>query len=149
MPAMNTPQFGWVKSRLKNRAQPVPPIYQPEVGASAVVYLSHHPRRELNVGYPTWIAVLAERFAPGFADHYLARYGFKSQQTHEPEDPSRADNLWTPVPGDHGAHGRFDQRARSSCLELKIAFMYPSRWLAGIASIILIYVAYALMNGRV
>jgi NAD(P)-dependent dehydrogenase (short-subunit alcohol dehydrogenase family) len=147
MPAMNTPQFGWVKSRLHYKPQPVPPIYQPEVGASAVVYLSRHPRRELLVGYPTWIAVLGEKFAPGFADHYLAKNGFRSQQTDEPEDPMRPNNLWASVPGDHGSHGRFDSRARSSSLELKIEFLHPGRWLFGIMTLTFIYFVWALMKG--
>jgi NAD(P)-dependent dehydrogenase (short-subunit alcohol dehydrogenase family) len=147
MPAMNTPQFGWVKSRLHYKPQPVPPIYQPEVGASAVVYLSRHPRRELLVGYPTWIAVLGEKFAPGFADHYLAKNGFRSQQTDEPEDPMRPNNLWASVPGDHGSHGRVDSRARSSSLELKIEFLHPGRWLFGIMTLTFIYFVWALMKG--
>jgi NAD(P)-dependent dehydrogenase (short-subunit alcohol dehydrogenase family) len=111
LPAMNTPQFGWVKSRLPRKAQPVPPIYQPEVAADAIHWAAHHRRRELWVGMPTVQAILADRLAPGALDHYLAATGFDSQQTSEPEDPDRPDNLWSPVPGDHGAHGTFDARA--------------------------------------
>jgi NAD(P)-dependent dehydrogenase (short-subunit alcohol dehydrogenase family) len=113
LPAMNTPQFGWVKSRLPNRAQPVPPIYQPEVGAAAVYWAAHHDRRELWVGMPTVGAILGSRVAPGMLDHYLASTGYEAQQTGEPEDPSRPDNLWSAVGGDHGAHGAFNERAAS------------------------------------
>ena len=113
MPAMNTPQFNWIKSRLSKRAQPVPPIYQPEVGAQAVVYASHHRRREICVGMPSVKAILGNKFFPGLLDHYLASTGYKSQQTNEPEDPTRPCNLFEPVAGDHGAHGRFDDRARA------------------------------------
>ncbi len=112
MPALNTPQFGWVKSRLPNKAQPVPPIFQPEVAAEAILYAAHNDRREMYIGVPTVKAVVGNKIAPGFADHVLARNGYESQQTDEPEDPNRPDNLWEPVPGDHGAHGDFDTRAR-------------------------------------
>jgi hypothetical protein len=111
LPAMNTPQFGWVKSRLPRKAQPVPPIYQPEVAAEAIHWAAHHRRRELWVGLPTVQAILADRLAPGALDRYLASTGFDSQQTSEPEDPDRRDNLWMPVPGDHGARGAFDAQA--------------------------------------
>jgi short-subunit dehydrogenase len=113
MPAMNTPQFDWVKSRLPKRAQPVPPIYQPEVAAEAVVYASLHNRREISVGTPTLKAILGNKFFPGLLDHYLARTGYESQQTNELEDPRRPHNLYSPVAKDHGVHGRFDDRARS------------------------------------
>jgi NAD(P)-dependent dehydrogenase (short-subunit alcohol dehydrogenase family) len=118
MPALNTPQFGWVKSRLPHKAQPVPPIYQPEVAAEAIVWAAHHPRRELSVGFSTVKAIIGNRLVPGFADWYLARMGYKSQQTDEPADPHRPNNLWQPVPGDHGAHGSFDRRARDTSLQL-------------------------------
>jgi NAD(P)-dependent dehydrogenase (short-subunit alcohol dehydrogenase family) len=113
LPAMNTPQFDWVKSRLPNRAQPVPPIFQPEVGAEAVHWAAHHDRRELWVGMPTVTAIMGNRIAPGVLDRYLAANGVESQQTSEPEDPDRPHNLWEPLPGDRGAHGRFDDRASS------------------------------------
>lgn len=118
MPALNTPQFGWVKSRLKHKAQPVPPIFQPEVGARAVYWAAHHNRRELYVGMPTVEAIGANKIAPGLLDRYLGRTGYDSQQTSQPEDPNRANNLWEPVPGDHGAHGTFDERAHPRSYEL-------------------------------
>ncbi len=111
LPAMNTPQFGWVKSRLPRKAQPVPPIFQPEVAAEAIFWAAHHTRRELWVGGPTVQAILANRVAPGLLDRYLGSTGYDAQQTNEPEDPNRPDNLWQPVPGDHGAHGAFGDRA--------------------------------------
>jgi short-subunit dehydrogenase len=118
MPALNTTQFGWVKSRLKHKAQPVPPIFQPEVGAHAVYWAAHHDRREVYVGGPTVEAIVGNKIAPGILDHYLGRTGYKSQQTSQPEDPNRPNNLWEPVPGDHGAHGTFDKRAHSTSYEL-------------------------------
>jgi NAD(P)-dependent dehydrogenase (short-subunit alcohol dehydrogenase family) len=114
LPALNTPQFGWVKSRLPRKAQPVPPIYQPEVAAEAIVWAAHHDRRELNVGFSTSVVLMANKFVPGLADSYLARTGYEAQQTDVPEDPSRPHNLWQPVPGDHGAHGDFGDRAHAS-----------------------------------
>src|SRR3954451_9780872 len=111
MPAFNTPQFGWVKSRLPRKAQPVPPIFQPEVAAEAIYFAAHNPRREFYVGMPSVKAIVANKIAPGLLDHYLARTGYDSQQYDGAEDPNRLDNLWQPVPGDHGAHGAFDGRA--------------------------------------
>jgi NAD(P)-dependent dehydrogenase (short-subunit alcohol dehydrogenase family) len=111
LPAMNTPQFDWVKSRLPRKPQPVPPIYEPEVAAEAIVWAASQRRREISVGGPTVVAIWGNKFAAGLGDHYLARTGYDSQQTAEPADPNRPDNLWQPLPGDHGAHGRFGDRA--------------------------------------
>ena len=118
MPALNTPQFGWVKSRLPRKAQPVPPIFQPEVAARAIYYAAHHPeRREYYVGFSTVKAIFGNKLVPSFGDHYLARTGYDSQQHDGPEDPNRPNNLWRPIPGDHGAHGTFDDRASSYSIE--------------------------------
>jgi NAD(P)-dependent dehydrogenase (short-subunit alcohol dehydrogenase family) len=111
LPAMNTPHFSWAKSRMPRKAQPVPPIYQPEIGAEAVHWAAHHDRRELWVGMTTVAAILADRLAPAALDRYLAASGYDSQQTQEPEPPDRPDNLWEPVAGDRGAHGSFGDRA--------------------------------------
>ena len=112
LPALNTPQFGWVKSRLPRKAQPVPPIFQPEVAAEAIYFAAHNPRREFYVGGPSVAVITANKFVPGLLDHYLARTGYDSQQHDGAEDPNRANNLWQPVPGDHGAHGAFAARAK-------------------------------------
>jgi NAD(P)-dependent dehydrogenase (short-subunit alcohol dehydrogenase family) len=112
LPAMNTPQFDQVASKLPKKARPVPPIYQPEVAAGVIRWAAHHRRREVWVGGTTVATIMANRLFPGLLDRYLARTGFESQQTDEPEDPNRPDNLWKPVPGDPGAHGRFDRQAR-------------------------------------
>jgi NAD(P)-dependent dehydrogenase (short-subunit alcohol dehydrogenase family) len=123
MPAVNTPQFGWVLSRLPNKAQPVPPIYQPEVAAKAVLYAADHPRRrEYWVGGTTAATLAANAVAPGLLDRYLARTGFKSQQTDEPRPADQPVNLWHPVDGangpDEGAHGDFDDQATSRSAQL-------------------------------
>ncbi len=118
MPAMNTPQFDWVRSRLPNRPQPVPPIFQPEVAAEAVYYAAHHRRRQIYVGMPTLKAIYCNKFVPGLLDRYLARNGYDSQQTQEPERPGRPDNLWQPVPGSYAAHGRFDARSHHASPEV-------------------------------
>jgi short-subunit dehydrogenase len=134
MPALNTPQFGWVKSRLKFKAQPVPPIFQPEVGARAIYWAAHHSRREIYAGWPTVEAIVGNKLAPGLLDRYLGKTGFDSQQTSEPENPNRPNNLWEPVTGDHGAHGAFDQQAHERSWELKANF--GRAWLsAGAAAI--------------
>jgi NAD(P)-dependent dehydrogenase (short-subunit alcohol dehydrogenase family) len=114
MPALNTPQFDWVRSRLPHRAMPVPPVFQPEVAADAIVYAAEHPRREFYVGWPTVAAIVGNKLMPGVGDRYLAATGYDSQQTDQPELPGRPDNLWSPVDDerDFGAHGRFDAVAR-------------------------------------
>ena len=114
MPAVNTPQFSWVLSRLPRQAQPVPPIYQPEVAARGVLYAADHPRRrEYWVGGSTVGTLVANAFAPGLLDRYLARTGFDSQQTNQPREPDQPVNLWEPADRDEdfGAHGRFDERS--------------------------------------
>jgi NAD(P)-dependent dehydrogenase (short-subunit alcohol dehydrogenase family) len=111
MPALNTPQFSWARNRMPNRPQPVPPIFEPEVAADAIVWAASHRRRNVPVGAPTWLAEWAQKIAPGLLDRYLGRTSYRGQQTDEPDDPDRADNLFSPVAGDPGAHGRFGERA--------------------------------------
>jgi NAD(P)-dependent dehydrogenase (short-subunit alcohol dehydrogenase family) len=123
MPAVNTPQFDWVLSRLPRRAQPVPPIYQPEVAAKAVLHAADHPeRREYWVGGTTTATLLANAVAPGLLDRYLARTGYAAQQTDQRRAPDRPANLWGPADGpegdDYGAHGRFDQQATARSPQL-------------------------------
>jgi NAD(P)-dependent dehydrogenase (short-subunit alcohol dehydrogenase family) len=114
LPAMNTPQFDWVKSRLPRKAQPVPPIYAPEIAADAIVWAAAHRRREMSVGAVTTGVIWGNKLAAGLGDRYLARTGYDSQQTDEPADPDRPNNLWHPLPGDHGPHGRFGDRTTHS-----------------------------------
>lgn len=123
LPAVNTPQFSWVLSRLPNHAQPVPPIYQPEVAAQAVLYAADHPgRREYWVGGSTAATLIGNKFAAGALDHYLAWQGYAAQQTDEPRDPNQPVNLWDPADGpegrDFGTHGAFDARALSHSYQL-------------------------------
>lgn len=120
LPAVNTPQFRWVKSRLPNKAQPVPPIFQPEVIAEGIVFAADHPRRELWIGWPTLKAIVGNNLVPWYVDRYLAEHGYRGQQIDEPRDPDRPHNLWEPVDDaeDHGAHGVFDDRARPYSLQL-------------------------------
>jgi hypothetical protein len=145
MPALNTIQFDWVKSRLKRKAQPVPPIFQPEVGARAVYWAAHHDRREIFVGMPTVGAIEVNKIAPGLLDRYLGRTGYDSQQTDEPEDPNRPNNLFEPVPGDHGANGRFGDRAHPRSYELWVS-RYRN-WIAA-ALFTVAGVGYAALRSR-
>jgi NAD(P)-dependent dehydrogenase (short-subunit alcohol dehydrogenase family) len=112
MPALNTPQFDWSRNKTGRRAQPVPPIFQPELGAEAVVFAAHAGRREVWVGKSSWQAIVASKLAPGLIDRYLARAGYDGQLAGEPLPPGAPDNLYRPAPGDFGAHGRFDEQAR-------------------------------------
>jgi NAD(P)-dependent dehydrogenase (short-subunit alcohol dehydrogenase family) len=118
MPAVNTPQFNWVLNRLPHHPQPVPPIYQPEVAADAVVYAADHPqRREYWVGSTTMATLAVNKFAAGLLDRYLARTGFKSQQTDQPARADAPVNLWEPADGadgrDFGTHGSFDDQSHA------------------------------------
>ena len=114
LPAVNTPQFDVVRSRLPNHPQPVPPIFQPEVIARAVLWVADHPARELWVGWSCVKAILGQRLAPGLLDRYLGRIGYAAQQTDQAAAPGRRDDVDAPLPGDRGAHGDFDARARRS-----------------------------------
>ena len=119
LPGHNTPQFDWVRTRLHHHPQPVPPIYQPEVAARAVAHAAEHPRREIWVGLPTVYTILGEKFVSGFMDRYLARSNEKAQQAAPPIDPAqRRDNLFSPPPGDPGAHGMFDGQAHARSPQL-------------------------------
>ena len=111
MPALNTPQFDWGLNKLPNRPQPVPPIFQPEVAAEAIVFAAYARRREVWVGSSTIKAILGNKLAPGWLDRYLAQVGYSGQSSGEAADPAAPNNLFEPVPGDYGARGRFDNRA--------------------------------------
>jgi hypothetical protein len=123
MPAMNTPQFTWVKSRLPNLPQPVPPIYEPEVGARVILHaaLTSSPRREYWVGGSTVKAIVGQKVVPGLLDFYLGKTGYKSQQREEADPPDRPNNIWHPVPTKFGAHGPFDTKSRQFSLEAEVS----------------------------
>jgi NAD(P)-dependent dehydrogenase (short-subunit alcohol dehydrogenase family) len=126
MPAVNTPQFSWVLSRLPNHPQPVPPIYQPEVAARGVVFAADHPRRKQYwVGASTVGTLIGQKLAPALLDRYLARTGFSAQQTGDKAAPDRPNNLWEPVDGDtgrdYGAHGIFDDEAHGRAPQLWVS----------------------------
>jgi NAD(P)-dependent dehydrogenase (short-subunit alcohol dehydrogenase family) len=138
MPAMNTPQFTWVKSRLDRKPQPVPPIYEPEVGAQVVLHAarSRFPRREYWVAASTTKAILGQKIAPGLLDRYLGKTGYDAQQRDEKEDPGRLNNLWECVPEDRGAHGPFDAEARKASRQVQLnlhrSWLFGALALAGL-----------------
>ena len=113
LPAVNTPQFTWSRAKLPNHPQPVPPIFQPEVIADAIVFAAEHRRREIWLGWPSIKAIVSDKIAPRIGDIVLARSGFESQQTDQPIRPDRPDDLFEAASGDYGAHGEFDARAKS------------------------------------
>jgi NAD(P)-dependent dehydrogenase (short-subunit alcohol dehydrogenase family) len=123
MPAMNTPQFTWVKSRLPNLPQPVPPIYEPEVGARVILHaaVTSSPRREYWVGGSTVKAIVGQRLVPGLLDLYLGKTGYKAQQRDEPDSVDRPNNVWHPVSTSLGAHGPFDRKSRPFSLEAQVS----------------------------
>ncbi len=118
LPAVNTPQFDWAMNKMGKKAMPVPPIFQPEVPARAIYFAATHRRREVWVGFPTVAAILANRVAPGWIDRYLARTGYSSQMTDQDLPQDAPANLFEAVPGDYGAHGRFDSQARNGSWEM-------------------------------
>jgi NAD(P)-dependent dehydrogenase (short-subunit alcohol dehydrogenase family) len=135
MPALNTPQFNWVKSRLPRKPQPVPPIYQPEIAAEAIHHAAHHYRREWYVGGSTAIVITGNKFFPGFGDWYLGQQGYDSQQYDGQVRPDRKDNLYQPVDDDvdFGAHGDFDDRAANQSFQLLLDQRRDWVALAGLA----------------
>src|SRR5215210_119864 len=148
LPAVNTPQFDWVKSRLPREPQPVGPIFQPEVAARAVYWAAHNERRELYVGWPTVKAIVGDKLAPELADRYVARKAYEEQQTDEPVAPDRHDNLWEPVPGDHGARGGFDERATDTSAQLWATTHRGLFALAGVGALLGAAAAKLLLDAR-
>jgi hypothetical protein len=132
MPALNTIQFNWVKSQLPHHPQPVPPIFQPEVGAAAIVRVAEHPRRNTWVGLPTAYTVLGNRVVAPLLDRYLARTGYDGQQSPQDTRPQIGENLYAPVPGDQGAHGDFDYKAHERSPQLWLSL--HRRAVAGVAA---------------
>ena len=117
LPAMNTPQFSWCRTRLPRHPQPVPPIFQPEVAARAIFWAATHKRREVYVGWPTVKAIYGNELAPAYADRYLAKFAYSGQETSQRVSPNRPDNLFEPVEGAYSAHGIFDDRAKAMSLQ--------------------------------
>jgi short-subunit dehydrogenase len=152
LPAMNTPQFSWCRTRLPRHPQPVPPIFQPEVGARAIVWAASHKRREVYVGWPTVEAIYGEEIAPAFADRYLAKHAIDGQQTSEPVSSDRPDNLFEPIQGEYAAHGIFDDRAKSfsvqSSINLELMNLTGHRGLAAFAAIVLAGLLFAGLRKR-
>jgi short-subunit dehydrogenase len=136
LPAVNTPQFDWARNKMGRKAQPVPPIFQPEVPARAIYFGAFNPRRQIWVGFPTVKAILANRIAPGLIDRYLAKFGYASQLTDQPSDPEAPGNLFDPVIGPYGAHGRFDRQARSGSWEIYTSRHRTAAWVAVLLGIV-------------
>ncbi len=135
MPAMNTTQFDWVKNRMPNDTQPVPPIFDPELTAEVVVSagLARNPRREYWVGSPTVMAIVGQKFIPGLLDKYLGKTGYKSQQiSNEPKNPNAPNNLYEYVPGIHSARGKFGDRSTRSSAEIWLSLHRGLITLAGV-----------------
>lgn len=120
MPALNTPQFSWCKSNMPRKSQPVPPIFQPEVGAEAVYWAAHQRHREVFVGWPTARAIWGQRLLPGLLDHLAARMAWDGQMYDGEVDRSQPFDLYEPVPGHQSAHGAFDSHAQTSSWELQL-----------------------------
>ena len=113
LPAMNTTQFGFVKSYLPNMPKPMGTIYEPEAAARSVLYAALQNEREIFYGTSTYKTVLGNKVLPGWLDKYLAETCYDGQQTDEPDTPGRINNLYAPIPGDHGARGPFNKTAKS------------------------------------
>jgi short-subunit dehydrogenase len=139
LPAVNTPQFDWALNKTAYRPQPVPPIFQPEVPARAIYFAATHKRREIWLGFSTIKAVLANRLAPGLLDRYLAKAGYSGQLTHQKKPCNAPSNLFEPVPGPYGAHGRFDARAHKAT-----ATMFTERHRALVRAVLAVTAAVAL-----
>jgi short-subunit dehydrogenase len=148
MPALNTPQFDWCRTRMSRKPQPVPPIFEPDVAACAIVWASRRRRREIFVGGSTVAAIWGNRLAAPLLDRYLARSAYRSQLADEPLEPDRRDNLWHTVPGDHGAYGRFRGRASNRSRELWLTTHRSLILSAGLLGAGLAYLAATRLSGR-
>ncbi|MGH9582157.1 MAG: SDR family oxidoreductase [Bryobacteraceae bacterium] len=152
LPGMNTPQFSWCRTRLPHHPQPVPPIFQPEVAARAIVWAASHKRREVYVGWPTVKAIYGQEIAPSFADRYLAKHAYGGQQTSEPVSPDRPDNLFEPAKVNYSAHGIFDEQAKSlsvqSSLNLESMSLLAHRGLVASAAVVLAGLFFAGLRKR-
>lgn len=137
LPAVNTPQFDWARNKMGYKAKPVPPIFQPEVPARAIYFGAFHPRRHIWVGFPTVKAILANKIAPGLLDRYLGKVGYSSQLSNEKIGTNAPDNLFQPVPGDYGAHGRFDSQAKDASWEMVTSRHRDAAWLAALVGTVL------------
>jgi short-subunit dehydrogenase len=147
LPAINTPQFDWARNKMGRKARPVAPIFQPEVPARAIFFAANHHRRQIWVGLSTIKAILANRVASGLLDRYLASSGYKGQLTQEPLEPDAPDNLFEPVPGDYGAHGRFDEEARPRSWQMFTTRHSAALW-GGVLSGMAVLAILAARNGR-
>jgi NAD(P)-dependent dehydrogenase (short-subunit alcohol dehydrogenase family) len=112
--AINTPQFDRAREKVGLQPQPVPPIYQPEPFADAVVRCCERPVRELPIGWGAQKLLWGQKLSPRTGDRILLRSGWRSQHTQELKPTDAPDNLFQPLPGDPGAHGRFDDRSRTT-----------------------------------
>lgn len=140
--AFNTPQFDWGRTCMSKRPQPVEPIFQPEIAADAILWSATHRRRELWVGFPVIKAIVGTKLLPGLGDRILASEAWDGQMTDEPLPPGRQDNLYQPVPGDAGAHGRFDDRSKP----VSWHYRYTIRrgWIIALAALLLLLVLWGL-----
>ena len=142
LPAMNTTQFGWVLSRLPNKPRPMGKVYQPEVAAKAILFAAAHNRRSVWVGFPTYKAIIGNKIAPWYADWILSRTGFDGQQTDEPVEPDRKNNVWQPVPEDRGPYGTFKNIAKSYSFMLWLSM--NRNWVRMFLLIIIFAIAWLL-----
>lgn len=146
LPGVNTPQFDWIRAHLRGRPTPMGALYQPEVAAKAIWKAAHSRRKEWIVGMPAYRAILGDKLLSPLLDHYLARIAVDAQQDDHPPEPGRQDNLFEPVAGDHGAHGRFDERSRS-----RSPLLWASEhrgWITGGLALALGAAGFALAKGE-
>lgn len=148
LPGMNTPQFEWVLNKLPNKPRPMGMVFQPEVAAKAIVFAATNNRRQVYVGRSTYVTILANKIVPGFLDKYLAKHGYKGQQTSEKKDPNAPNNVWHPVAGDHGPHGTFGKEARNSSPFLWMTMHRKIFWLSftGLSIFIIVLLWVILTN---
>lgn len=144
--AFNTPQFDWSKTCMEKQPQPVPPIYAPELAARAIAWAAEHRRRELWVGFPTFKAIIGTRLFPGLLDRHLARKAYSAQQADVPVSADRQENLYRPVPGDHGMRGRFTMREKTSSWHF---WLNTHRWTAMGVAVTLAAAGLALGSSRI
>jgi hypothetical protein len=133
LPAVNTPQFDWARSRMPNRLQPVPPIFQPEPIAEQILWAAEHAPRELWVGGPAIQAILGTMALPGWLDKIAAKRAWEGQMTGRRSHGAKDGNLFDALPGDPGSHGRFGARSRRRVFAMRESYARAGVAAAGLA----------------
>ena len=148
LPAVNTPQFDWARNRMAGRAQPLPPVFQPEAVAPEIVRAAWEAPRELWIGHSTLKAIVGAMLLPETGDRLLAHQGYAGQLIAAPQSAVHADNLFAPPPGDPGTRGHFNDDAHVTAAGFAPAALSNGGIFLALASLTGAFIAGAFVLGR-